>query len=250
MTRSSAALRDLRRDVRCQRHEARDAHDRHQPPSCVCYLTNYSEAPRGKCEGFASLEAVLIARAFARAFESEERVTTREASIAADGHGGCGRLRVLRRVCASAGRRPGGSQGRRSRAPRRRAEGRRARRPIAESDHLLRYQRGQRRRRKLWGTGGSDAHCAQLAQAATCRLSGRPGVRIERGSRQRQPSVMRATGLAPALAQCARRRDCRHVADLHGDVQRDRNSINKQQALSEKAQPIQAPATRRTNTTS
>jgi hypothetical protein len=29
-----------------------------------------------------------------------------------------------------------------------------------------------------------------------------------------------------------------NVADLHGDVQRDRNAINKQQALTEKGQPI------------
>ena len=40
-----------------------------------------------------------------------------------------------------------------------------------------------------------------------------------------------------------------NVADLHGDVQRDRNTINKEFALNEKGNRSTGAATRRTSTT-
>ena len=41
-----------------------------------------------------------------------------------------------------------------------------------------------------------------------------------------------------------------NVADLHGDIERDRNQINKSNALNEKMAPVNGAATCRTSTTS
>jgi hypothetical protein len=86
----------------------------------------------------------------------------------------------------------------------------------------------------LGGLVGADAHCQRLAQAVG------PGARVWRA----YLSAIAAGGQGPVNA-----RDrigsgpwynakgaliAWNVADLHGDVQRDRNSINKEFALNEK----------------
>ena len=90
----------------------------------------------------------------------------------------------------------------------------------------------------LGGLAGADAHCQRLAQAAGA------GARVWRA----YLSATAATGQAPISA-----RDrigagpwynakgaliAWNVADLHGDVHRDRNSINKEFALNEKGLPV------------
>ena len=62
---------------------------------------------------------------------------------------------------------------------------------------------------------------------------------------------MPATGSAPARGSTlAVQLIANNVADLHGDVQRDRNSVNKSYALNEKGAPVNGVATCRTSTTS
>jgi hypothetical protein len=90
----------------------------------------------------------------------------------------------------------------------------------------------------LGGLAGADAHCQSLASAAGA------GNRIWRA----YLSAQAAAGQPPVNA-----RDrigngpwynangalvAWNVADLHGDVQRDRNNINKAGALNEKKQPV------------
>jgi hypothetical protein len=90
----------------------------------------------------------------------------------------------------------------------------------------------------LGGIAGADAHCQALAQAAGA------GARTWHA----YLSVAGAQGQAPVNA-----RDrigngpwynskgaliAWNVADLHGDVQRDRNSVNKEFALNEKGLPV------------
>src|SRR4051812_33933755 len=90
----------------------------------------------------------------------------------------------------------------------------------------------------LGGLEGADRHCQQLAQAAGA------------GSRTWH-AYLSAAGTATAPPVNARDRIgagpwynakgaliAWNVADLHGDVQRDRNSINKEFALSEKGAPV------------
>ena len=91
----------------------------------------------------------------------------------------------------------------------------------------------------MGGIAGADAHCQALAQAA-----GSAATRVWHA----YLSVATAGGQAPVNA-----RDrigsgpwynakgaliAWNVADLHGDVQRDRNSINKEFALNEKGLPV------------
>ena len=90
----------------------------------------------------------------------------------------------------------------------------------------------------LGGLAGADAHCQRLAQAAGA------GARMWRA----YLSATAAAGQPPVNA-----RDrigagpwynakgaliAWNVPDLHGDVHRDRNSINKEFALDEKGQPV------------
>jgi hypothetical protein len=90
----------------------------------------------------------------------------------------------------------------------------------------------------LGGLAGADAHCQRLAQAVGA------GGRVWRA----YLSVTAAAGQAPISA-----RDrigsgpwynakgaliAWNVSDLHGDVHRDRNSINKEFALNEKGLPV------------
>ena len=91
------------------------------------------------------------------------------------------------------------------------------------------------------GLAGADAFCAQLAQAAT--LPTPPGrtwrAYLSAGAANGQPSVNARERIGAGPWHNARGTlIAANVADLHGDVQRDRNAINKQQALTEKGQPI------------
>jgi hypothetical protein len=89
----------------------------------------------------------------------------------------------------------------------------------------------------LGGLAGADAHCQRLAQAA--------------GSTRQWHAYLSAVASGGQPAVNARDRIgsgpwynskgaliARDVADLHGDVQRDRNSINKEFALTEKGTPV------------
>ena len=91
------------------------------------------------------------------------------------------------------------------------------------------------------GLAGADAYCAQLAQAAN--LAAQPGriwrAYLSAGAASGQPSVNARDRIGAGPWHNARGvLIAGTVADLHGDVQRDRNAINKQQALTEKGQPI------------
>ena len=92
------------------------------------------------------------------------------------------------------------------------------------------------------GLAGADAYCAQLAQAAN--LPAPPGrtwrAYLSAGAANGQPSVNARDRIGAGPWYNARGAlIAANVADLHGDVQRDRNAINKQQALTEKGQPDQ-----------
>jgi hypothetical protein len=90
----------------------------------------------------------------------------------------------------------------------------------------------------LGGLAGADAHCQALAQAAgagarTWRayLSAAPG--------PGQPPVNARDRIGSGPWYNARGALIAwNVADLHGDVHRDRNNINKEFALDEKGQPV------------
>ena len=91
------------------------------------------------------------------------------------------------------------------------------------------------------GLAGADAHCAALAKQG--------GIETPAGRTWRAYLSATAQGGQPAVN--ARDRIgagpwynasgaliANNVADLHGDVQRDRNTINKQTALNEKGEPV------------
>ena len=92
----------------------------------------------------------------------------------------------------------------------------------------------------LGGLAGADAHCLALADAASAQL---PAGRIWRaylsavGTDGRPINARDRIGAGPwhnakgALIAAT-------VADLHGDIIRDRNQINKLNALTEKGQPV------------
>ena len=92
----------------------------------------------------------------------------------------------------------------------------------------------------LGGLAGADAHCARLAQMAGVTL---PNGRVWRaylsavGTDGRAINARDRIGTGPwhnkngALIAA-------NVADLHGDILRDRNSINREFALDEKGQPV------------
>jgi hypothetical protein len=92
----------------------------------------------------------------------------------------------------------------------------------------------------LGGLAGADAHCAELAQAAGAHL---PTGRIWRaylsaaGADGKPMHARDRIGAGPwhnaKGAQIAAT-----VADLHGDVLRDRNQINKMNAITEKGTPM------------
>ena len=90
----------------------------------------------------------------------------------------------------------------------------------------------------LGGLAGADEHCMQLARAAgagsrtwhaylsAAPAAGQPAV----NARDRIGNGPWYNARGALIAS--------NVADLHGDVHRDRNSINKEFALNEKGQPV------------
>jgi len=105
----------------------------------------------------------------------------------------------------------------------------------------------------LGGIEGADAHCQTLAQAAgpACSsLAGRAWRAYLSAVAADGSRFTLAIGLVSgpwhnqkgALMAAT-------VADLHGDITRDRNQMNKLNALTEKGQPVMAWVTRRTRTT-
>jgi hypothetical protein len=91
------------------------------------------------------------------------------------------------------------------------------------------------------GLSGADAYCAQVAQTAT--LPTTPGrtwrAYLSAGAAGGQPSVNARDRIGAGPWFNARGALIANtVADLHGDIQRDRNAVNKQQALNEKGQPV------------
>ena len=90
----------------------------------------------------------------------------------------------------------------------------------------------------LGGLAGADAHCQKLAQAAGAGpRSWRAYLSATAAAGQPPVNARDRIGNGPwynakgALIAW-------NVADLHGDVQRDRNSINREFALDEKGQPV------------
>jgi len=91
------------------------------------------------------------------------------------------------------------------------------------------------------GIAGADAYCAQVATAG--------GLQTPQGRTWRAYLSQPASGGQPAVNARDRIGQgpwynargaliAQNVADLHGDVQRDRNQVNKSNALSEKGMPI------------
>ena len=93
----------------------------------------------------------------------------------------------------------------------------------------------------LGGLAGADAHCSMLAQQAGLQPGAGRTWRayLSTSAANGQPAVNARDriGAGPWYnvrgAQIAA-----NVADLHGDVQRDRNAINKLNALTEKGMPV------------
>jgi len=92
----------------------------------------------------------------------------------------------------------------------------------------------------LGGLAGADAHCLELARAAGAAAASRTWrayLSAAAGQGQAPVNARDRIGNGPwynakgALIAW-------NVADLHGDVQRDRNSINKEFALNEKGLPV------------
>lgn len=92
----------------------------------------------------------------------------------------------------------------------------------------------------LGGLAGADAHCQKLAAAAAAgNRTWHAYLSATAGGGQPAVNARDRIGDGPwynargALIAWS-------VADLHGDVHRDRNSINKEFALSEKGEPVKA----------
>ena len=91
------------------------------------------------------------------------------------------------------------------------------------------------------GLAGADAYCAQMAQGANLPApAGRTWrAYLSAGAANGQPSVNARDRVGAGPWFNARGGLIANtVADLHGDIQRDRNAVNKQQALNEKGQPV------------
>jgi hypothetical protein len=90
----------------------------------------------------------------------------------------------------------------------------------------------------LGGLAGADAHCQSLAQAVA---AGNRSWRayLSATAAQGQPPVNARDRIGSGPWFNARGAIIAwNVADLHGDVNRDRNSINKEYALNEKGMPV------------
>jgi hypothetical protein len=90
----------------------------------------------------------------------------------------------------------------------------------------------------LGGLAGADAHCAALAEAAgTTGRTWRAYLSTVAGGGQPTVNARDRIGNGPWYAKNGQM-IAANVADLHGDIQRDRNQINKNNALNEKGERI------------
>lgn len=92
----------------------------------------------------------------------------------------------------------------------------------------------------LGGLSGADAHCLSLAEAAGAQL---PPGRIWRAylsavAADGKPIHARDRIGAGPWHNAKGAQIASTVADLHGDIMRDRNQMNKLNAISEKGQPV------------
>jgi hypothetical protein len=92
----------------------------------------------------------------------------------------------------------------------------------------------------LGGLAGADAHCLSLAEAAGAHLpAGRAWRAYLSGiAADGKPIHARERIGAGPWHNARGALIAKDVADLHGDIVRDRNQINKLNALSEKGQPV------------
>ena len=90
----------------------------------------------------------------------------------------------------------------------------------------------------LGGLAGADAHCQRLAAAVGA--GGRTWrAYLSATAQGGQPAINARDRIGAGPWHNARGAlIANNVADLHGDIERDRNQINKQNALSEAAMPI------------
>ena len=90
----------------------------------------------------------------------------------------------------------------------------------------------------LGGLAGADAHCESLARAAgVTNRQWRAYLSVAAAGGQPAVNARDRIGTGPwysANGQMV----AANVADLHGDVQRDRNQINKRNALNEKGEMV------------
>jgi hypothetical protein len=92
----------------------------------------------------------------------------------------------------------------------------------------------------LGGLAGADAHCQELARAAGAPAGARSWhAYLSAAPAAGQPPVNARDRIGSGPWYNARGALVAwNVADLHGDVHRDRNNINKESALDEKGQPV------------
>ena len=91
----------------------------------------------------------------------------------------------------------------------------------------------------LGGLAGADAHCQELARAAGA--GGRTWRAYLSAAAAGQPAVNARDRIGTGPWYNAKGALIAwNVSDLHGDLHRDRNSINKEFALNEKGQPVNA----------
>ena len=92
----------------------------------------------------------------------------------------------------------------------------------------------------LGGLAGADAHCQELARAAGAAAGARTWhAYLSATAAAAQPPVNARDRIGSGPWYNARGALIAwNVADLHGDVHRDRNNINKEFALDEKGQPV------------
>ncbi|MSR36036.1 MAG: lectin [Gemmatimonadetes bacterium] len=90
----------------------------------------------------------------------------------------------------------------------------------------------------LGGLTGADDHCAALAQAAgTAGRTWRAYLSTQAAAGQPAVNARDRIGTGPWYAKNGQM-IAANVADLHGDIQRDRNQINKNNAVNEKGERI------------
>ena len=91
----------------------------------------------------------------------------------------------------------------------------------------------------LGGIDGADAHCQALARAAGSAATKVWHAYLSVAASANQPPVNARDRIGSGPWYNAKGALIAwNVADLHGDVQRDRNSINKEFALTEKGMPV------------